>query len=424
MHLFLREGSLPPAEIADQFGPVRHRLQRPQSDHARQRRGIVACPVHRPRLLFDHPPPAICGTAAIQVMVEGRDIGMPLPDIIPFVGLAETEHFQEAKRIAVPHHAIEVAAQIVVIVIGKETHRVVHHIAARRQFADDIDLRAVERGDLIRRKPPECQPVRGIGFGNRQIGQIDLVETAIFHAPEHIAPCSVQRINRSVAIGQPNAECQPRRIGIADHSIVAAIFVVGLPHHHRRMIAVSLRIGASDTRRLFAVAAMAEAIVPARSEAALAALLVRRHHIGHLVDQPFGRGRGRRAQDHAQTGIMQNIDSLIEPAPVETARLRLYPAPCKFADPYAGDSGLGHMAGVSGPVRLRPVFRIVTNPKPHMRTLPIQLPTAEPPSLRNALPVLRVKLRNCRQKILWESEALRNRAKQAIEYGIEGGTFG
>jgi hypothetical protein len=58
MHLLLRERHLPPAEIADRLGAVGERLPCPESDHAVTRRRVARPPVHRPRLLFHHPPAA------------------------------------------------------------------------------------------------------------------------------------------------------------------------------------------------------------------------------------------------------------------------------------------------------------------------------------------------------------------------------
>ena len=129
--LFLRLRELPPAEIADQFGPVCHRLQRPQADHARQRSGVVARPVDRAGLLFEHPPASALRAAPVEVVVESGNVGVALAGIGQLVRFAERKAVEEAERVAVPAQRIQIAAQIVMIVFGEKPHRVVGDVAAR-----------------------------------------------------------------------------------------------------------------------------------------------------------------------------------------------------------------------------------------------------------------------------------------------------
>ena len=56
MHLFLRKGHLPPAEIGDAGCAMGKSLKRPMPHHARRRTRIMRRPVYRPGLLLHHPP--------------------------------------------------------------------------------------------------------------------------------------------------------------------------------------------------------------------------------------------------------------------------------------------------------------------------------------------------------------------------------
>ena len=251
------------------------------------------------------------------------------------------------------------------IEFGEEPHGVVRDVAARRVLAQHFDWRAVERHHLIGGEPAEGQPVRRVGFGHGQVGQFDFGKAAIFHRPEDVAPGGVERADGGVAVFQPDAKAIARGVGKAQHGIVAAVFIVGLPGDHRRVCAIALRHRARDPHRFGAVAHVAEAIVPPRTKPARAALRIDRHHIGHLVDQPFGRGGGGGAEDHAQPGRAQHIDRMVEPAPVEAAGFGLDPAPGKFADPHDAEASFGHPPRVLGPHGLRPMLRIIAHPQFH-----------------------------------------------------------
>ena len=76
--------------------------------------------------------------------------------------------------------------------------------------------------DLIRRKAPIGEPVRGICLANRKEWQFYLFETVILHRPEHIAPGRIQRPDRRVAFGAPYPKCIARRWRCAERCVVAA----------------------------------------------------------------------------------------------------------------------------------------------------------------------------------------------------------
>ena len=154
----------------------------------------------------------------------------------------------------------------------------------------------------------------------------------------------------------------------AQHRIVAAIFIVGLPHHDGGVLAIPLRQCGDDPRAFDPVAFVAEAIVPPRAEAARAALLIDRNHVGHLVDQPLGRGRGGCAEDHLQAGGMEGFDRPVEPAPVVLSGLGLDPAPREFADPHKAEAHRSHSLRILGPYRFGPMFGIVAAAEFHGAT--------------------------------------------------------
>ena len=80
MHLLLRERRLPPAEIADGLGAMRKCLPGPQPDHAGEGIGIGYSPVHRAGLLLHHPEAALADRA-VEIVVEGLEIGIALPRV-------------------------------------------------------------------------------------------------------------------------------------------------------------------------------------------------------------------------------------------------------------------------------------------------------------------------------------------------------
>ena len=125
--------------------------------------------------------------------MEGCDIRMALTQIGLLFLFGKPELFKETKRIAVPTGDIEIIADGVMVELRKETHEIVDDIAPGRGIAQDFDLHPVEGDNLIRGKTPEIEPVCRIGLCHGQIGKVDLCKAAIFHRPEDIAPCTVER---------------------------------------------------------------------------------------------------------------------------------------------------------------------------------------------------------------------------------------
>jgi len=188
VHLFLRKGCLSPAKIADQFGPMRHRFQRPEPHHSRQGRGIETRPIHRARLLFHHPPATLSLATAIQIMMEIGCIGVALVPICLLFSLRKPELLKEAEGITVPTGNIKIASDGTMIELSKETHEVMDFVAPRRRVAHDFDLDPVEAGNLIRGKTPEIEPVRRVGFGHGQVWQFNFRSAAFTSIDQKTLP--------------------------------------------------------------------------------------------------------------------------------------------------------------------------------------------------------------------------------------------
>ena len=203
----------------------------------------------------------------------------------------------------------------------------------------------------------------GVRLGHRQVRQADVVEIGVLHRPEHIAPGPVQGLGRLVALRQPVLKGRAGGVGVAERRRVAGIFVVRLPGRHMRVPAIALGQKRHDPRAFRPVAAMREAVVPARAEAARAAVLVQRQHVGVAVQHPARRGGSGRAKHHLQALGAKRLDRPVEPGPVEAARFRLHPAPGKFADAHPGQAHARPSGRHPRPIFLRPVFRIIADAK-------------------------------------------------------------
>ena len=68
----------------------------------------------------------------------------------------------------------------------------------------------------------------GVWFGHGLIGQIQLVETVIFHRPKHIPPSRIERLWALIALGAPVLKGVFGMGRIANGCIVAIILIVGL----------------------------------------------------------------------------------------------------------------------------------------------------------------------------------------------------
>ena len=293
--------------------------------------------------------------------MEGGNVGVALSGVaLLFLG-REPELFEEAQRIGIPAGDIQIGADCMMVELGEEAHEIVDHIAPRRKAAQDRGLFAVEGHHLIGGKAPEIELMRRVGDSDGQVRQVDCTEVAVIHRPEDIAPCCVERADRAVFLCQPAAEGRQRGGRITDRGVVAAIFVVGLPRSDGRVRAIAPGHCRNDPPAFCRVARMAEAIMPARAEAARLALRIMRDHVGHGVDQPFGRRCGGGAHDDLKAGRGQHLHRTVQPRPVELARSRLDPRPYEFTNTHARNANIDHAPRIICPIAFGPLFGIVTD---------------------------------------------------------------
>ncbi len=117
-----------------------------------------------------------------------------------FIIVAEPELFEKPEGVAVPGGDVQIFGKIMMIEVGDEPHEVVGEIPTRRRLAQYQTLLAIEFFDLPRRKSAEVENMRRIGLGDREVGQVDLVERPILHAPKDVPPCRVERVDVDVSL--------------------------------------------------------------------------------------------------------------------------------------------------------------------------------------------------------------------------------
>ena len=114
----------------------------------------------------------------------------------------------KAQWIIVVTDKIELRGQRSIIDAGRGGRNdVVRHPLIRPGMTPDRRNHDVMKThNLIGGKPAIGKPVRGVGFAHGEEGQLDLVEGVIFHRPEDIAPCGIERLYIAITILTPRAE--------------------------------------------------------------------------------------------------------------------------------------------------------------------------------------------------------------------------
>ena len=217
-----------------------------------------------------------------------------------------------------------------------------------------------------------------VGLRHRQVRQLDLIKAVVFHRPEHIAPGPVQRIHALILLRQPIAKGLPGSTRVAEHRVMAAVFVINLPGRDMRIAAKALAHGCGHVRRCVAVAFVAVTVMAARSKDARAALGIMGQHVREAVHHPAGRGGRWRAHHDLQPSGTQHVHRTVQPVPCERAWRWLQTRPGKFPDPHPGNARLNHPGGILRPDLFRPVFGVIANPKCalHSRTCGSATPCA------------------------------------------------
>ena len=342
---------------------MRERFPGPEADHACGRARVPLRPVHRAGLLLHHPE-ALARHAAIEVVVEGGDVRMAGLGVAQALGLGEAgggDAVGEAQRIGIPTCEVQRARDLVVIKLQERAHVIVRDEAAGRVLADDVGVDLIVGDDLVGAEPVEVLQVRRVDLGDRHQRHVDLVEGAILHAPEAVAPGTVQRVDGAVARLQPDAERGGGGWRPGLHGLVAAVLVVGLPARETRVIAIAFGEGLDDPAGLFPVGRAREAIVAAGAKAARPAVTIHRQDVRVAVDQPLGRRRRRGAEDNLEAGPGECFKSFIQPSPVKFAGFGLDGAPGEFTNPYEAEPHFRHAAGIIRPHLAGPVFRVIAD---------------------------------------------------------------
>jgi len=202
MHLLLRGVILPPAEIGDDLGAMGEGLPCPEPRHAGQGIGIVAGPVHGAGLLL-HDPPATAADGAIDIVLQTLRVRLALTQELRLDLGALVADVEMADGIGIPTGDIERPGDLVMIELGEAAHEIMDDRQIGPRRLEDVVLHLVEGGDLIGRIAPEIERSVGIGLGDGQQRQVDLVEIVVFHRPEDIAPGRVERIDAAIALAQP-----------------------------------------------------------------------------------------------------------------------------------------------------------------------------------------------------------------------------
>ena len=173
----------------------------------------------------------------------------------------EPELFQKTERVAVPGGYIQVRAQRMVVEAGVKTHEVMGDVSAGRMRPQQSHLRGIEGPYLVGAEATEIQHVRRVRFGHRQVRQVHFRERTVLHAPEHVTPGRIERVNAGVLLLQPAAKGCCCSAGVADDSVVTTVFVIGLPGHYCRVLSVALCQRQRDALAFGTVAGMREAVV-------------------------------------------------------------------------------------------------------------------------------------------------------------------
>ncbi|CAI8292529.1 MAG: Uncharacterised protein [Rhodospirillaceae bacterium] len=194
---------------------------------------------------------------------------------------AAGELLHEAKRVGIPAGEVEVTAHCPVVEAHFGDHEVVgdEHVCPTAR-AQDIALLAVEFRRHVAEKTPEIEPVCRRRFGGQPIGQLDFIEAAVGHRPEHRAPLRIERIDVAVGLGQPQVEGVAVLGAIGQGTVVAAVFVVGLPADDMRVVAIAVGQRAGDPARLLAIGLGGNGDVAARAVLFRQAVFAMPQHAG------------------------------------------------------------------------------------------------------------------------------------------------
>src|SRR6516165_8973101 len=113
---------------------------------------------------------------------------------------------------------------------------------------------------------------------------------------------------------------------------------------------------------------MRKAIMAPGTEPSRQTIRIDRHHIGHLIYEPFWGSGCRRAEDNGKLPLSRKIQDLLHPLEPIFSRIRFKSAPGKLANAHKTNANTAHCIKVGRPSFGRPMFRIVTDAERSLRT--------------------------------------------------------
>jgi hypothetical protein len=96
-----------------------------------------------------------------------------------------------------------------------------------------------------------------------------------------------------------------------------------LPRRHRGVRSKTTSQFPDDSFAFFAIGLVRETIVTSRTEFTWQAVCIDRHHIWHLIHQPFWRSGRRRAEDDGELALSRKVQELLHPLKPVLSRIWL-----------------------------------------------------------------------------------------------------
>ena len=254
--------------------------------------------------------------------------------------------------VVVPCGEVEVLRDVVVVILGEESHHVgSDELALVAMGADSLDLItlivAPSVGDEAH--PFEAQARIAASFRNRYLRPIE-----VGLAPVAGRPVCVEIVEGLVLRFEPVLKVRAGVVVIAD----VGVFVVDLPSGDVGVVSEALRHLFGDAARELPVAGRIPTELLAIAVFIADAVLVNAQRIGILLRKPRRR-RGRGRSKHGDDVMARRCgDGVVEPVEIELAFARLHAAPGEFANAHHADVRLFHERKISFPARFGPLFGI------------------------------------------------------------------
>jgi hypothetical protein len=227
-----------------------------------------------------------------------------------------------------------------------------------REPADDVAFIDIALKEGVGGEAAEVQALGLVADAGREPGCINLVPFAVLLAPEEGAPGVVQLLQGAVAGLEPAAECGHGVVivGVADR---CAVLVVDMPQDQRGVRGIAAGQLFRDVGGGAAVLRRAGACHAPGSVAQRDTFAGNGTGLRILLPEPGRRGGRGRAKVHADPGIMQEVQKVVQPFEVILTFARFQQHPGEDADADQVDPGLLHQRDVLHPDLTGPLLRVV-----------------------------------------------------------------